>query len=179
MGHRSTNLMADFELPASIRSVVSQHQRDMALINIDSVNTSSLLNQAVAERKLVQQAISGDFGIGKAGIGSWKSIAESILGNQAEDIVGNSAGLFTIANPLESVGGWNSHDFLKIAHAFDYAGIDEDDEFTEPTDSDDQIDIPSDQALILVSAQISDLLLTLLHGIPRSLRECHRVSSKN
>jgi hypothetical protein len=137
---------------------------------IGKMDMSSMLNQDIAERKLLQQATFGNFGIGKMEIASWQSIAESILGNQVEGIIGNSMGLVTAAHALESAWGWNQVDLLNIARTFDYENLDDDDdESTEPTTSADHIVIPSDRALILVGAQISDLLLARFARHPEEL----------
>jgi len=175
-------MLKQLELPPSIRDVVEQRQRDMASISnvatsklftqgderkqmaqaiagsINNVATSKLLTQAVEERKQMEQAIAGNSDLA-AGIRSWGSVAESILGS--------SVGSFFLR--AEAGAGKSSIVLRAMARSFDDRDFEDDDDFSDAADSGEKIVIPSDRALILVSAQISDLLLAHFVRHPHDL----------
>jgi uncharacterized membrane-anchored protein YhcB (DUF1043 family) len=199
MIEQQQRLQNQFELPLSIRAVVEQQRRDMASISNASGSllsqavaerklldqaiagvtsslldqavaerkllnqaiagvTPSLLNQAVAERKLLDQAIAGNLA---AGVRSWESVAESILGS--------SVGSFILR--AEAGAGKSNVGLRAMARSFDDKDFEDDDDFNDAADSDEKIVIPSNRALILVTAQISDLLLAQFVRHPEELTQ--------
>lgn len=142
-----SGMVREFGLPPMIRDVVQQRQHDMA--SISNVATSKLLSQAIEERKYLAQAITLNPALASE-IRSWKSVAESILGSSAES--------FKAFSLIE--GSWGTNvDLLAMADSFDEKDFEDDDEFDEAADPGERIVVPSNRALVLVTAQISDMLL--------------------
>lgn len=164
MIEQQKQIQKQLELPTSLRAVVEQQQRDMPSVQ-SVLGTLAPFRHYVEENTQLARSLHGNFDILAAQVRSWQSVAESILGS--------AAGSFSTANELEASWGWSGRDMLEIARAFDDADLEDDDvDFdAAAADGDEHIVIPSDRSLILVTAQISDLLLERFVRHPDEIRQ--------